>query len=285
MFSAESPLGSELPDLPPPVADAGRYASLTQGFEHGLVVLSMGLPYWLEETADGCELRVEAERAAVVRRELAAYDHESSTWPPVAPVPAVVSARGAWLTSLLWVGVVVATFQAQLEWPGRLEAGGALDPAGVLQRGEWWRLGTALFLHADIEHVLANVVIGFFILAAVASAFGGLVRGWVLLAAAAIGANLITAFVHTHEQTQSLGASTAVFAGIGLLAGQAVRWGGRAHRLVRVRATLLPLAAGIVLLGLLGGGGPHVDLVAHAAGFLTGLVAGFIAAQPASRQS
>jgi membrane associated rhomboid family serine protease len=34
--------------------------------------------------------------------------------------------------------------------------GGWLDPYGVVKEGEWWRLVTLMFLHANVQHVLMN---------------------------------------------------------------------------------------------------------------------------------
>lgn len=50
------------------------------------------------------------------------------------------------------VGVSVACFR-RVEWFGRL----ALRPERVVRRGEWWRVVTHGFVHADWGHLLVNV--------------------------------------------------------------------------------------------------------------------------------
>ena len=75
-----------------------------------------------------------------------------------------------------------------------------------------------------------------------------------------------------------IGASTAVFAGLGLLTGRAVRVIRGENGQLRWRTVFVPLAAGVTLLGLFGAGGLHTDVMAHATGFVAGLVLGASAA-------
>jgi membrane associated rhomboid family serine protease len=120
---------------------------------------------------------------------------------------------------------------------------------------------------------LANAVSGFFVFSAVVSTMGRL-RGWLLLALAAAAGNLAVAALNYPGPYRSIGASTAVFAGLGLLTGRAVRVLCGENGQLRWRALLVPLAAGVTLLGLFGAGGLRTDVVAHATGFAAGLVLG-----------
>ena len=97
-------------------------------------------------------------------------------------------------------------------------------------------------------------------------------------------ANGINAWMHAPSH-DVVGASTAVFGAIGILAGlQAVRrwrrelWKGRAW---------LPLAAGLGLLAMMGTGGQRVDVSGHLLGLLCGTVLGgaasAVAREPATR--
>jgi rhomboid protease GluP len=71
-----------------------------------------------------------------------------------------------------------------------------------------------------------------------------------------------------------VGASTAVFAALGLLSGMA--WRQRLTLRERRWYRWAPLIAGICLLTLLGAGNAHVDVLGHALGFLFGLGVGWI---------
>jgi len=158
---------------------------------------------------------------------------------------------------------------------------GAMDAQAVFDRGEWWRLGTALFLHADLAHLLSNLLSGIFVFSAVLSTIG-LLRGWLLLAVSSLLGNLAAAAVNYAADYRSIGASTAIFAGLGLLTGRAIRVVVRSSHPHRWRTMFVPLAAGLTVLGLYGAGGVHVDVLAHLTGFAAGLALGFAAGLPRS---
>jgi membrane associated rhomboid family serine protease len=144
--------------------------------------------------------------------------------------------------------------------------------AGLIQDGQWWRTVTALCLHADLPHVIGNVVFGLYFLTAVCRSLGsGL--GLTLVLVAGAGGNLLNA-VTQNRSHDSVGASTAVFGAIGLLAGMALarrqRAGERGARL------LLPIGAGLGLLAMLGTSGARVDLWAHLDGLVTGVALGVV---------
>jgi membrane associated rhomboid family serine protease len=259
--------------FPGDLADAGAYPTAEDGFEHGLVVLAMGRPYWLVPGDTGFRLLVEPQALEAVREELACFDRESVGWPPMPPTEGPLR-RFELATPLLWALALMASYCAQGLMPGRLEDAGALDSQAVFDRGEWWRLGTALFLHADLGHLISNMLSGIFAFSAVLSTIGRR-RGWLLLALGSVTGNLAIAALNYPGPYRSLGASTAIFAGLGLLTGRAIRavqWEGRPHRWQSVFA---PLAAGITLLGLFGAGGLHIDVGAHSTGFAAGLIWGF----------
>lgn len=259
------------------LAEAGVYANAAGGFEHGLVILAMGEPFWLVAAEPSYRLLVEPPALAAVREQLACFDRENLDWPPRPVMEETSPRRAERFTPLLWALAALAVFGGQVARPGHWEEAGALDTQAVFDHGEWWRLGTALFLHADIGHLVANVVTGFFVFSAALTTIGRW-RGWLLLALASITGNVASAGLNYPGPYRSLGASTGIFAGLGLLTGRAVRvlrQPGRAHRW---RAVLGPLAAGLTLLGLFGAGEMHTDVGAHVTGFGAGLVLGFAAA-------
>ncbi len=149
--------------------------------------------------------------------------------------------------------------------------------------GELWRAVTALSLHADLAHALANALAGALFLGAVCAALGpGLGCALVLLSGA--GGNLINAFVRGPGHV-SVGASTAVFGAVGLLCGLAVA--RRRRRGARERRAWVPIGAGFAILAMLGTAGASVDLWAHLFGLLVGaalgIPVGFALSRPPGR--
>ncbi len=282
MALLDSPASEEDAPTAEDRVEAGTYPTSEAGFEHGLVVLAMGAPYWLVEADGGAGYRllVPGGAAEAVREQLAIYDRENAGWPPPRPrveANSVVARRGAGVfAALLWALAAVAGFAAQGRWPELTEAW-ALDARAVFADGEVWRAATALFLHADLGHLSSNVGGGLFLFAAVFSAFGAW-RGAVRLGVAAMSGNLAAAAIHYPAEYRSLGASTAVFAALGLLTGRAVRVVWRSGPARPGRAVAVPLAAGVTVLALFGAGEQRVDVLAHATGFVAGLLAGLAAA-------
>jgi len=287
------------------LAEAGVYPTSAAGFDHGLVVLAMGRPYWLVPSDVGFRLLVEPSAIAEAHEQLECFNRESIGWPPRPAAPEAPARKIEFFTPLLWALTVLAVFCGQNEWPGAWENAGALDARAVFGHGEWWRPGTALFLHADLGHLASNVLSGIFVFAAVLSTIGRR-RGWLLLAVASLAGNVAIAALNYPGPYRSLGASTAIFAGLGLLTGRAIRRAARPPALApdpnptgktpeprgmgvsprsegygvstdphRWRAVFVPLAAGLTLLGLFGAGDMRTDVGAHVTGFAAGLVLGF----------
>lgn len=135
---------------------------------------------------------------------------------------------------------------------------------------QWWRAVTALSLHVDLSHLLANIVIGGLI-----GLFAGQLLGsglaWVSILIVGAAGNLLNAWIRQPGHT-SVGASTAVFAALGIVA--AYVWKQRRHRQASRLARRAPLVGGVVLLGYLGAGGVRTDVLAHVTGFLSGVLPG-----------
>ena len=151
-----------------------------------------------------------------------------------------------------------------------------LMAARAVVEGEWWRTITALTLHSDIGHIIGNSLFGVL--------FGGLLArqlgsgvGWLMVVVAAGAANTINAFTQG-DTFRSLGASTATFAALGLLA--AVVWRrGYFRRLNDWRRSFAPVFAAICLVAFTGIGDENTDVAAHLFGFGCGLLLGLACAQ------
>jgi membrane associated rhomboid family serine protease len=178
--------------------------------------------------------------------------------------------------------MLAAAYWAGIDWLGTdWRDAGALRGA-LAQNGEWWRLVTALTLHADLGHLLANLAFGVLF-----GFFAGQMLGpgvaWLAVLVAATSGNLLDSLLMPPWQS-SIGASTAVFATLGLVA--ALSWKRRTHRRLKWAHRFAPLIAGVALLAFTGAGGENTDVVAHAAGFVCGAVLGAILARwPATRFS
>lgn len=237
-MSALDPPPAGTADSDDVLVEAGTYATAEQGAAHGLVVLATGHPYWLEESSAGFRLLIERKCADLARPQLAAYDRESTRWPPPPIADPWTPRKLEYITPLLWAVTVLALFQAggkAASW----EARGLLDTRAVFVDGEVWRAATALFLHADAAHVITNALSGLLVFPAVLSTLGRL-RGWLLVGIAAVAGNLAVAAINFPGPYTSLGASTAIFAGVGLLTGRTVRVAWRSEHPHRWRAMFAP---------------------------------------------
>ncbi len=150
----------------------------------------------------------------------------------------------------------------------------ALNPVLVLKGKEYWRLFTAMFYHFDIEHVMYNMLMLYYIGAILEPIFGRLrflilyfVSGLLADAASIIYNSLITG----GEGVFCAGASGAVFGLLGAFV-IAVLW--CRNRISFVKRRDLPVLVFFVLFaGLFETG---VDHAAHFGGFLAGVLLGAV---------
>lgn len=216
---------------------------------------------------DRGQLLVAPALASLAVREILAYEGEN--------LPRV---RKASLPDNSWVSIlVVGLFLCANIWLDSRGLGERLTwhiagraDAGLILAGQWWRSVTALFLHADAGHLLANAVA----LAVLASILGRRIGSgltWGLFVLSGSLGNAVNAWVQAPDHL-SVGASTGVFGLIGVLAGGA----GRAERGTKAQILLLALGFGFSLLAMLGAGEERVDLGAHLFGLCCGLPFGFL---------
>ena len=136
----------------------------------------------------------------------------------------------------------------------------------ILQ-GETYRAITALFLHADIQHLLGNLA-GLLLFAGPVISISGFGAGSFMLLFSGTLGNLLNAYFYRTAHL-SIGASTAVMGAAGLLAAFQVSQ----KRPVRLR-NLVPVISGAVLVALFSQG-ERTDVWAHVFGFISGLGSGF----------
>jgi rhomboid protease GluP len=245
--------------------------------QRAFVLHAVGIPSEIVSQPEGFTLWVETEAAADAQHHIERYDIENARAPTP---PAVVLHEHAWIAPTLYTTVLLVaaylstrtTFNA--DWYER----GALLPVERLNN-EWQRSVTALTLHADQLHILGNIGFGMYFLYLAARLLGaGVAFSGALVAAAAGNALNSVLMPNLHV---SIGASTMVFATLGLIA--AYSW--RKHFDPRLRWTHRwgPLLAGVMLLGLIGSGAStledgerNTDVLAHLTGFICGAALGAI---------
>jgi membrane associated rhomboid family serine protease len=243
--------------------------------ELALVLTARGVPFQRQPARGGWELWVPLADAPAAATELTLYRHENAREVGARPLEEVGAGRPGvvWYTAtLLAVFFALHTDLFNKDWltAGRLDAS--------LLGGDWWRAFTALTLHVELDHLLGNLAFGAFFGYFVGRYLGAGV-GWLAVLLAAGGANALNAWVQSPAH-RSIGASTAVFAALGLLV--AYTWRRGFLRDTPWRARIGPIVAGLGLLAFTGTSGANTDLGAHLFGFVAGIGLGVVLARFAS---
>ena len=229
--------------------------------------------------------------SGICLQNLLEFDEEERHPRPEPSFPA--DHPSAWLTCLLILPLLflqalrfwapMAPLASALGFPAQAEDWLSLfacDNVRMRLFHEWARAGTALFLHADAAHLAANA--GFtLVFASLLGKRTGSGLALLLIIWTGTLANVLAALVRPYF-VLSIGFSTALFAGVGCLSGFMACCS-------RPKA-LLPLAAGLAILALLGTEGDNTDYLSHTAGLLAGMMTGFLAAvfsqrMPAARSA
>ena len=250
---------------------------MAQAFDRALVILAMGLACQIEKAPDGDGYVLLADPGEVGRiaAELAIYEHEQAAPAPVVALPVEFDAGS--LPTALWVLSVCVVFGMQREHP-ELVARAASSSKAIFEQGEWWRPFTALFLHADLMHLLCNIASGVLFARWVCRSTGPWL-GWTLILVAGALGNALNAASHVDKPFTSIGASTAVFGALGILTGHAIYQATRDQSNGKSFRHLIPLGGGMVLLSWMGvGSDPRTDVGAHVCGFGVGIVLGLAVA-------
>lgn len=240
--------------------------------DRALVLTSLDIPHQVLQNEAGFLIVVPKEFAERAKFELWQYVEENQAPKRVAPavrlqyhdaIPGVLFYIGtiglfAWLAG-------DAAFGRDWLTAGRIDG-------TRLREGELWRTFTALTLHLDLKHLLGNMgfgaLFGFF-----AGRLAGNGIGWLtIVVAAAVANGLNTLLLDTGHR--SIGASTAVFAALGLVSGFV--WRGRLMAQDRWPYRWGPVVGGIALLAFTGTGTENTDVGAHLAGFACGFCAGIL---------
>jgi rhomboid protease GluP len=236
------------------------------------VLASAGIPHRLEPSGEGWALIVPDEEIGRAGEALDAFDAEEAQSTARASVADPADRPVPWFLGVVCGMLLLAAF-AVTGTPAsgaRWFESGAAFAGGML--AEPWRAVTALTLHLDAAHVAGNAVASAVLLPAIAQRLGAGVGLFLVLAAGAAG-NLLAALVHAPNHA-AVGASTAMFAAVGMLGVLRLLAGWNAG--TRWKPWTVP-AASLLLLVILGAG-RGADVLAHVMGFLSGASLGLVAA-------
>jgi rhomboid protease GluP len=241
--------------------------SRRQAMDWSLVLISQGIETTIdfaEETGWGLITSGgDHERATDILEQ---YRVENRHW----PWRQKISPRGVLFDwgSLGWVLLVAFFYWVQTHASANFLNAGVMDATAVTH-GEWWRLFTAIFLHADLGHFAMNASIGLVLLGLAMGNFGTGIGLFAALLAGA-GGNVATWLIYFGGH-RSLGASGLVMGCVGLLASQPLFSSLKTPQ--KLRYLIGSIAAGLMLFALLGLS-PGSDVLAHLGGFISGLLLG-----------
>lgn len=256
---------------PPPDWPAVRRTGRRGAAELSLVLQSLGLPHRVRPARGGVDLEVPPELLEVAHAELERYERENEGWPrrvdPFRPQPV------GWTGPLLYALVLsLAHVLAHHRGFGELLFRVGRVSGTEVRAGEVWRALTALTLHTDITHLAGNLFLGAALGHLCAQVVGGGVAWLGILGAGGLG-NLVNVYFQGPAH-RSVGASTAVFGALGLLA--SLQWHVWGERRGGWLLRLAPFLAAGAMLGYLGTGGERTDVGAHVAGLVAGAWLGFV---------
>lgn len=278
-------VGGELAEL------TGHEPTVEQVNQWALVLASRGIPYRLSRHGRLGRLSVSRRFHASAIETILAEPHDGAQ--PLEREDACLIGGDPRATLAVLLGLLAFHGLTQGWWvrvlpPEAWLAAGGVSARAVWERHEWYRILTALTLHAGSLHLFSNLLFGAIVMLVLCRRTGtGL--GWLAATLAGAGGNAAMLFLR-QEGYESVGFSTAIFGGMGVLCALEMTL----FRSQGIRAFLVPLAVGGAWLGLLGGApappdegalftplpelpAPAVDVGAHGMGFLAGLPVGALA--------
>lgn len=262
-----NPPGDSSHATPPSEVVIGSYDTARKAHEAGLAVLAAGRPYRVEAVEGRFALLVDRRHGDRLQREVEIAELRNRFWPP----PSLeLAARSVSKTpTAMAIALLVVAFWAQNAIPSLRELG-VNDSEAVTRLGQYWRLLTAVTLHADLGHLAGNIL-GLSIFAYLSCRYMGNGLAWALILVAASCSNLTNALIHSESTYASLGASTAVFAALGLLSGFPLGCYLRTKEPIGSRDWLIPFFGGCVFFAWMGGGDFPTDVGGHLWSFIYGL--------------
>ncbi len=275
------PFNDSNPDTLPSVAEEGSRTPVfatreeQEALSCSLMLSSVGIGHHVSQVPDNMVLSVAIDDAQEAEAQIKAYLHENRNWPPKPNTHPDTFIPLLQPPTLLLVGGLALFYTVTGPWADHSFwfTGGAGDAEAILRNGEYYRLVTALTLHADTVHLLGNCLFGGFLFHFFCRLTGNGLGLFSMLLTATL-ANFINVLLHGSHHL-FVGFSTAVFAVIGMLA-----MISHGHRTDSRYIRIMPFMAGAALLAMIGSSGERTDLGAHLFGLCCGLVAGWILGWP-----
>lgn len=238
-----------------------------------LVLSAANIPHTVE--ADGTVFKLSIPKSYLLKaeHELATYYHENEHWPPPKEKPDDFTPMFLPF-SFLVIGILALFYNTTGPWSSRSSwfTLGAGNSTAIIDNGEWFRLITALTLHADVVHLLGNCFFGAVLLHFLCKSVGNGIGLGSALTAAIIG-NLVNVLLHGYGHN-FVGFSTMVFAMVGVQTALRIK---NLHNLTRSPLQILtPFMASLGLLAMLGSSGERTDLGAHFFGLICGGLFGYV---------
>lgn len=240
--------------------------------DRALVLHSLNIPYEIIRSEGRSAVAVPAEFAERAKFEFWQYDQENRP-PRAARSSTAIEHQNGIPGAFVYVVVVclVAWLAGENAFNQDWLSAGRVDGEGI-RDGEWWRTLTALTLHSGVGHLLGNIGFGVLFGVLAGRLLGSGIAWFGIVLAGGAGNALNTVLLESSHR--SIGASTAVFAALGLLAGFV--WRARLMAQDRWPYRLGPIVGGIALLAYTGTGDANTDIGAHMSGFVCGFASGIV---------
>ena len=235
------------------------------------VVGATGIGYSLIKTNGRWRILIAEKDRSRALDQLSEFERECEYWPPKFDSEPSLD-NGISLISV-YVGIylfffflITGAYDPDVIWFDRGQG-----DAVKIYTGELWRSVTALTLHSDFSHVIGNALCCVFLCGQVCQILGQ-GSGWLLILLSGVMANILTSLMHRSSYIY-IGASTAVFAALGILG--AINFTHlRRTTLLRSYRLYLPIVSVFAIMSFMGTG-PKADIAGHFMGAVCGLFLGF----------
>jgi len=232
----------------------------------------LSIPYEILTDGQRSVIVVPAGNHEKARYEIWQYEQENKqTFVPGPLFTPVIQNGLPGVLTYLFVITIVGLLAGEMAFDRNWLSAGRVDGT-LIRNGEWWRSITALTLHSGLPHFAGNAGFG-----ALFGVMAGRLLGsgvtWFAIVVSSSVANLLNTIM-LDSSHRAIGASTAVFAALGLLAGFV--WRGKLMKQDRWAYRIGPIVGGVALLAYTGTGTANTDVGAHLMGFICGFLAGIV---------
>lgn len=245
-----------------------RARSRRQAMDWSLVLASQEIDCTIEDfhETNGWGLTVSEQDTDRAVASIRQYEVENRGW-RWRPVPRWPGLTFHW-GSLVWCALLALAFALTADPDSGLRRAGVMDSVATAH-GQWWRLATAVTLHADLSHLAMNLTFGLLVFGLAMARYGAGV-GLLTAFCGGVAGNIASLLLYP-KPFFGLGASGMIMGGLGMLAMHGLAL--RPQSPQTSRYFIGGVSAGVMLFVLFGLD-PASDVVAHLGGFVAGLGCG-----------